>query len=542
MTGEWRFIRIHFYEPSAKSAATQFIEGSAVYYIDARGVVANGDDDSTFRDFDFANLDNMAKTDFIVEHGVRYIYTWDVLDASGMRYMLFYEDPLGSGYIAGVATLAVEVVSLCLIAMLVALAIGRGMLSPIRKMEQDNRAYRAALEEKDELLSQDGLLRMLYGEKPRRDAPAEKEASSGDPFVVLIVAGAPNELEKHRDGIDSTVRSLLFGRGVYPLLAHYNGQVLVLAQSPHLNLDAMEEAAWELAHALASECETQSIRIYVSPVHASRSEVHPAYLEALEAMRFEVLSAQSRPETSDESENGGVVLYGSLEMRTAHESIRKHLDETEENASRAAGELDLLKAAEYCEELAVYEGGGDPSTFSTYRLVALKSRLSVAVCESTARGLLPETLQDIAKGILACEGLAEIVTALQDWALKIEQLKATCSAERSRFQDMLGTVRSDYKNAQFSATRLADRHSIAPSTITKLFKKYEGCTFLDYLHGLRIGEVKRLLLETNRTLEEIAQEVGYGSVMTMIRAFRRYEQTTPGRYRELHRSKSNGNE
>lgn len=85
------------------------------------------------------------------------------------------------------------------------------------------------------------------------------------------------------------------------------------------------------------------------------------------------------------------------------------------------------------------------SSHLSYLLVALKSRLSVAVCESTARGLLPETLQDIAKGILACEGLAEIVTALQDWALKIEQLKATCSAERSRFQDMLGTVRSDYK-------------------------------------------------------------------------------------------------
>ena len=240
-------------------------------------------------------------------------------------------------------------------------------------MERDNRAYRAALKEKDELLSQDGLLRMLYGEKPRRDAPAETGASSGDPFVVLIVAGAPNELEKHHDGIDSTIRSLLSERGVSPLLAHYNGQVLVLAQSPHLSLDAMEEASWELVHALASECETQSIRIYVSPVHSSRSEVHPAYLEALEAMRFEVLSAQSRSEAGTESKNGGVVLYGSLEMRTAHESIRRHLDETEENAGRAAGELDLLKAAEYCEELAVYEGGGDPSIFSTYRLIALSS-------------------------------------------------------------------------------------------------------------------------------------------------------------------------
>lgn len=33
-------------------------------------------------------------------------------------------------------------------------------------------------------------------------------------------------------------------------------------------------------------------------------------------------------------------------------------------------------------------------------------------------------------------------------------------------------------------------------------------------------------------LTEISEQVGYGNVMTMIRAFKRYENTIPSKYRE----------
>lgn len=97
---------------------------------------------------------------------------------------------------------------------------------------------------------------------------------------------------------------------------------------------------------------------------------------------------------------------------------------------------------------------------------------------------------------------------------------------------MLHLVDGEYADPQFSATRLSRHSDVSLSTVTRMFRKYQGCTFLDYLHGLRIERAKALLTSTSMTLTEISEQVGYGNVMTMIRAFKRYENTTPGKYRE----------
>ena len=49
---------------------------------------------------------------------------------------------------------------------------------------------------------------------------------------------------------------------------------------------------------------------------------------------------------------------------------------------------------------------------------------------------------------------------------------------------------------------------------------------------MRIANAKKLLAETDLKIKQIASTVGYISDINFIRVFKRYEGTTPGRFRE----------
>ena len=92
-------------------------------------------------------------------------------------------------------------------------------------------------------------------------------------------------------------------------------------------------------------------------------------------------------------------------------------------------------------------------------------------------------------------------------------------------------MRDHYADPALSLIRLSDEINVSVASITREFKKNTGKGFLDNLHALRVDAAKQLLSETELSLKEIANAVGYESTLTMTRAFKRIEMTTPGAYR-----------
>lgn len=531
----WLLLRVHLYQPSDMSAASQYVEGSVVYYVDARGVVASGAGDSPFDDFDFAHLDEMPQTSFITIQGIRYIYTQNTLDQSGMRCVLFYKDPIGSARFSSAVALATQIVSICLMIALLVFLIGRRLLSPIRRLERENGEYRAAIKEKDGLLRRDSLLRAVYGGGPLPLGLGRSEGplAPGEGFVVATVVDKGGELDECEE-LDALVRATFEEQGIMVSFAHCDGRFLLLMRFSRAESDLIEGHLEALRSALMDAFDIEGLRIYVSSAHFSSSEARLAYIEALESMQC---SFDLMRDSEGEGRDGGVVLYSSLEPQVAHDAIRRRFDKLESQAEQALRALDLEGAADTCKDLGAFDFGRERSLFSQYRFVALKGRLCVAVyeCESCC-GITPQNLQDLAEGILACKDLAEVSFLLRGWAARLDDLREASSIEERRFDELVKAVESSWTDSQFSASRLARQHAITPSTVTRLFKKYRGCTFLDYLHGLRIGEVKRLLSQDSMTLDEISKKVGYGSAITLIRAFKRYEHMTPGEFRDRDRS------
>jgi AraC-like DNA-binding protein len=59
-----------------------------------------------------------------------------------------------------------------------------------------------------------------------------------------------------------------------------------------------------------------------------------------------------------------------------------------------------------------------------------------------------------------------------------------------------------------------------------------GKTFTNYLNYIRITEAEKLLLTTEMTMTEIAQETGFSSSSYFIQQFKQYKNISPSQFRK----------
>ena len=69
------------------------------------------------------------------------------------------------------------------------------------------------------------------------------------------------------------------------------------------------------------------------------------------------------------------------------------------------------------------------------------------------------------------------------------------------------------------------------SAICPAFKQKYGITVVDYLTELRIDESKKLLLETDMTVSEIADETGFSDTSYFSKVFLKTVGVSPSCYR-----------
>ncbi|PJN88865.1 response regulator transcription factor [Bacillus sp. mrc49] len=92
-------------------------------------------------------------------------------------------------------------------------------------------------------------------------------------------------------------------------------------------------------------------------------------------------------------------------------------------------------------------------------------------------------------------------------------------------------IESNYWDPQWNLTACADILRINKSTLSRRFAAESGTSFRSTLHQVRIREAKRLLKETDLSLEEIAQLAGYSHQTYFNAKFKLFEACTPSAYR-----------
>lgn len=91
---------------------------------------------------------------------------------------------------------------------------------------------------------------------------------------------------------------------------------------------------------------------------------------------------------------------------------------------------------------------------------------------------------------------------------------------------------SEHAGESIAHSELARLVGLSPSAFSRFFRRAVGKTFQAYLTDLRLGLACRLLVETERSVSEIAYDVGFGNLSNFNRAFRQSRGMAPRDFRK----------
>lgn len=159
---------------------------------------------------------------------------------------------------------------------------------------------------------------------------------------------------------------------------------------------------------------------------------------------------------------------------------------------------------------------------------------SVGSLDEDIRSKIP--LQTL-KGIFEKESLPQNRMRLQECIDQITQAIHTV-----REKDAAGKTQSLYKKAKkyvdehymdenLSVGMIAEEFGVHIVHISRVFKEMSGDNLSNYIQQVRLKKAKELI-GSGQTMEKIARAVGYNNVRTFIRAFKKSEGITPGKYKE----------
>ena len=94
-----------------------------------------------------------------------------------------------------------------------------------------------------------------------------------------------------------------------------------------------------------------------------------------------------------------------------------------------------------------------------------------------------------------------------------------------------GIVQENYHDSSLNSQRIADMIQMNNAYLGRMFKNSYGRSINDYINTCRLEESMRLLRQTDMSVEEIAQNVGFSNIKYFYVLFKKLTGITPATYR-----------
>lgn len=93
---------------------------------------------------------------------------------------------------------------------------------------------------------------------------------------------------------------------------------------------------------------------------------------------------------------------------------------------------------------------------------------------------------------------------------------------------------AEHAGGPLSVQEIASSVGLGRQVLERGFRRHVGRTINDELTRLRVSKLKRLLVQSGRTLKELSEQAGFGTTMSMHTMFKRSTGMTPDAYRQKH--------
>lgn len=168
--------------------------------------------------------------------------------------------------------------------------------------------------------------------------------------------------------------------------------------------------------------------------------------------------------------------------------------------------------------------------------------------EKSLRGILfsQETAQKLSENILQLnqkhgfDGVLELLSILHDLSISrnIKLLSdasfnstITYSYNSRRIEKAMEYLNNNF-DKQISLSEVARQANMTHAAFSRFFKMKTGNNYIDCLNEIRLGHAARLLIDTNRSIAEIAYHCGFNNISNFNRLFKNKKGVTPKAFRE----------
>jgi len=142
-----------------------------------------------------------------------------------------------------------------------------------------------------------------------------------------------------------------------------------------------------------------------------------------------------------------------------------------------------------------------------------------------------ETLNTAVKRLQQQRTADEIRSTLREWCCSLISRSEEAMEESNQYvEDTLAFIHENYMHS-LSVPEIAEKVSVNPIYLNRLFKAATGKTLSNYLNQYRCDHACTLLEETQATVNEISDACGFSEVRSFIRFFKKYYEETPTEYR-----------
>lgn len=106
-------------------------------------------------------------------------------------------------------------------------------------------------------------------------------------------------------------------------------------------------------------------------------------------------------------------------------------------------------------------------------------------------------------------------------------------SENGRINEIKQYISQNYADPQLSVSSIAEAFGLSANNLSQLFSRKSDQGVLDYIHKIRMEKAAELLRKNqNLTIQEIAAQTGYASILTFNRKFKAFYGQTPTEYRK----------
>lgn len=154
--------------------------------------------------------------------------------------------------------------------------------------------------------------------------------------------------------------------------------------------------------------------------------------------------------------------------------------------------------------------------------------------------LLRYALEQHNEDYLGIEELwVKIKNKLDNYDLSEDVIRSYCLlVDRNKYKDKQAVVRNciayinDRISEKISLDNVSDYLGVNKSYLSSIFNKDMGISIVDYIHDKRISNACYLLANTDFSISEVADYIGYFDTSYFIRIFKTLVKMTPLKYRE----------